>query len=342
MKDVKDEKELESFLATMLGDKNVTFDVTESEHPENPLVRIKEYNLSVDCSEICSNGEQRVLMPFVSDPDGTYRPSGMKESEESELGFTQGAGFLVLAEVSGEKKFRAVAEKSAKLSSFTALLKPGAGDSVSFEVEVGVDRTQLDADVKEIEKRLAPSDGAITSEKRGEEQIFTLKWEGADIQELVGKVKKSFDSFSITEQREGALWQKTIGTVKLNPYKDLHSDFETTPRLKVEPPAFSSLNGDVPDEGYDLRGSSAEYSYSGPTIVGFVVAGAVIVLVILLVVLAGVLRKKKGAAKAKVSWKYREQQFVAPVHAYRDGGTHHEKPGFQAAPPPPAPPEDDK
>lgn len=335
VKDVKDEKELESFLATLLGDKNVTFDVTESEHPENPLVRIKEYNLRVDCSEICSKGKQRMLMPFVSDPDGTYRPSRMKESEESELGFTQGASFLVLARVSGEKKFRAVAEKSAKLSSFTALLRPGAGDSVSFEAEVGVDLAQLNADVKEIEKRLAPSDGSITSEKRGEEQIFTLKWEGADTQELVGKVKKTFDSFSITEQREGALWQQTKGSVKLNPYNDLHTDFETTPRLKVEPPAFSSLNGDVPDEGYDLRGSSAEYSYSGPTIVGFVVAGAVIVLAILLVVLMVVLRKKK-TGKVKGSQQTNRSQFVARENAHDAVVAPHGQADMQC--PPSAPP----
>lgn len=334
VKDVKDEKELESFLAPLLGDKNVKFTVTESEHPENPLVRIREYILSVDCSETCSNGEQRALIPLISDPDATYRRSGIKESEENELGFTQGAGFLVLAEVSGEKKFRAVAEKSEKLSSFTALLKPGAGDAVSFEVEVGVALAQLNADVEDIEKKLAPSDGSITSEMRGDEQVFTLKWEGSDTQELVSEVRKSFGSFSITEESEGALWQTTKGTVKLNPYADLHTDFEATPRLKVEPPALSSLSGDVPDEGYDLRGSTAEYSYSGPTIVGLVVAGAVIVLVILLVLLVVVLRKKKGA-KAKGTGQRSVQDPPAYVQDQNHSHAMHWQTGNYSAPPAP-------
>ncbi|MBM7795388.1 hypothetical protein [Pseudoglutamicibacter cumminsii] len=107
--------------------------------------------------------------------------------------------------------------------------------------------------------------------------------------------------------------------MKLNQYADLHTDFETTPRLKLEPPAFSSLSGDVPDEGYELRGSTAEYSYSGPTIVGFVVAGAVIVLVILLVVLAVVLRKKKGA-KAKGTRRRGEQD--PPVYVQDQNHGH--------------------
>lgn len=113
-----------------------------------PLIEIKPEGYRVAVSYEMSTGardKEKVrtewidcVMPFVSDPDGTYRPARMKESEEKELGFTHGASFLVLAEVSGEKRFRAVAEKSAKLSSFTAVLKPGAGDAVSFGVEVGV------------------------------------------------------------------------------------------------------------------------------------------------------------------------------------------------------------
>lgn len=245
--DVKDETELKDALGALLGDKNLEVSITDLDEPEGLFTRVYEYTLEADCSQICEDGSSIPLRPYVSTPgvgtDGYKYPN---QSTLDELGFTDGAIFTAISEVSSDNRFHTLDAKPMNLTSVTALLKPGVGDKVSFEVAVAVPESELGTEVEKLEKAFTPSHGSLTSEKKDGQRVFTFTWEGKSPEELEEKVRVTFNSFSMQENRRGGLWPESTVQIDFAPERDLNTTISSTPTLKVELPLMHGMKGEVP------------------------------------------------------------------------------------------------
>ncbi|MFC3183593.1 hypothetical protein [Pseudoglutamicibacter albus] len=227
-----------------------------------------------------------------------------------------------------------------KLTSITALLKPGVGDKVSFEVAVAVPETELGAEVEKLEEAFTPSNGSLTSEKKDDQRVFTLKWEGKNREELERKVWVTFSSFMMYEKRGDGLWPESTVQVDFAPERDLNTTISSTPTLKVELPLMHGVKGGVPADGFELHGGEVEFTYSGPTLAWFITMGVLLLIAIAAIVLL-VMFRKKIAAKVKSSRLDSRDGRSSQVNAYNTVRAQYNPP----APPagdagPPAPPAD--
>ncbi|MCG7305437.1 hypothetical protein MHJ63_09195 [Pseudoglutamicibacter albus] len=339
--DVKDETELKDALGALLGDKNLEVSITDLDEPEGLFTRVYEYTLEADCSQICEGGSSIPLRPYVSTPgvgtDGYKYPN---QSTLDELGFTDGAIFTAISEVSSDNRFHALDVKPMKMTSITALLKPGVGDKVSFEVAVAVPESELGTEVEKLEKAFTPSNGSLTSEKKDDQRVFTFTWEGKNPEELERKVQVTFKSFSMQENRGGGLWPESTVQVDFAPERDLNTTISSIPTLKVELPLMHGVKGGVPEDGFGLHNGHAEFAYSGPALAWIITMGVLLFIVIAAIVLLVVFRKKI-AAKLKSAGEGNRDGHSSQVNVYNTVRAQYNPP----APPagdagPPAPPAD--
>ncbi|MDR7294054.1 hypothetical protein [Pseudoglutamicibacter albus] len=294
--DVRDDAELQDALRSLLADKNLEVSITELEEPQGLFARGYEYTLETDCSRICGGPPVHVLFPYVSAPGpGTGGQRYIDTSRMKDLGFTEGATFTLLSKRDADNAFRASDARGMNLTSVTAVLKPGAGEKVSFEVSVAVPESELGGGSEKFEEALTPDNGSLTSQKKGEQRVFTFTWEGKDPEELTEKVQATFASFTMSESRKGGLWPETAAYVRFAPEHDLKTTIETTPRLKVELPFMHGVKGEVPGEGYDLTEPHQHVVYSGPSSAWFITMGVLAVVVLAGLAILLVFRKKISA-----------------------------------------------
>ena len=339
--DVKDETELKDALGALLGDKNLEISIADLKEPQGLFSCGYEYTLEADCSQICEGGSSIPLRTFVSTPGVATR--GYKYYNQSmldQLDFTDGASFTGLKSMSVDTRFHALDVKPMKMTSITALLKPGVGDKVSFEVAVAVPESELGTEVEKLEKAFTPSNGSLTSEKKDDQRVFTFTWEGKNPEELQRKVQVTFKSFSMQENRGGGLWPESTVQVDFAPERDLNTTISSIPTLKVELPLMHGVKGGVPEDGFGLHNGHAEFAYSGPALAWIITMGVLLFIVIAAIVLLVVFRKKI-AAKLKSAGEGNRDGHSSQVNVYNTVRAQYNPP----APPagdagPPAPPAD--
>lgn len=294
--DAKDDAELQTALRALLGDKNLKVSITELAEPPGSFARGYEYALETDCSHICGGRPELVLSPYVSTPGpGIGGEKYIDASRMKGLGFTEGATFTQLIKRDGDNAFRAREARGVKLTSVTAVVKPGSGEKVSFEVSVTVPESELGGGSENFEEALTPGNGSLTLQKKGDQQVFIFTWEGKDPEELTEKVRQTFTSFTMSESRKGGLWPETRAQVRFAPERDLKTTIETTPRLRVELPFMHGVKDEVPDQGYDLSEAHQHFVYSGPSSAWFITMGVLAVVVLAGLAILLVFRKKISA-----------------------------------------------
>lgn len=352
--DVEDETELKDVLHSLLGDKNFDISITDVDEPQGLFSRGYEYKLEADCSQICEGGSSGRLRPYVSTPGGDKRGYKYYNQETlNELGFTDGETFLGLEEMSIKKRFHGLDANPMKLTSITALLKPGLGDKVSFEVAVAVPESELGTEVEKLEKAFTPSHGSLTSEKKDGQRVFTFTWEGKSPEELEEKVRVTFNSFSLQENRRGGLWPESTVQIDFAPERDLNTTISSTPTLKVELPLMHGMKGEVPADGFELHSGEVEFAYSGPALAWFITMGALLLIVIAAIVLPVMFRKKieaklkragqdgrDGHSSQAIAYSSVRAQYNPPAPPADDAGPPAPPADNSVPPAPPAPPGD--